>query len=64
MPSFCPHCGAEAPQEARFCMRCGRERSAAAPPPPTVPPPPTAAPTALPAAPPPPAYAPGPAQPS
>ncbi|WP_374215198.1 zinc-ribbon domain-containing protein, partial [Streptomyces longispororuber] len=24
MASFCPHCGAEAPEEARFCMRCGR----------------------------------------
>ncbi|WP_372345146.1 zinc ribbon domain-containing protein [Streptomyces sp. KL116D] len=53
MASFCPHCGAEAPEEARFCMRCGRERSPAAPPAPAAPPPP-----------PPPAYAPGPAQPS
>ncbi|WP_428954140.1 zinc-ribbon domain-containing protein [Streptomyces sp. cg35] len=61
MPSFCPHCGAEAPEEARFCMRCGRERTAAAAPPvPAAPPPPAAAP----APPPPPAYAPGPAQPS
>ncbi|MFI0240857.1 zinc-ribbon domain-containing protein [Streptomyces sp. NPDC016845] len=59
MPSFCPHCGAEAPEEARFCMRCGRERTAAAPPPPPPPNPPAAQGT-----PPPPAYAPGPAQPS
>ncbi|MET9495449.1 zinc-ribbon domain-containing protein [Streptomyces sp. NPDC006552] len=49
MPSFCPHCGAEAPEEAHFCMSCGRERSPAPPPPET---------------PPPPAYAPGPARPS
>ncbi|MZD10728.1 zinc-ribbon domain-containing protein, partial [Streptomyces sp. SID5785] len=44
MASHCPHCGAEAPEEARFCMRCGRERSSpqgdsgAAPPPPAAPP--------------------------
>ncbi|MEV1020246.1 zinc-ribbon domain-containing protein [Streptomyces sp. NPDC050264] len=55
MASFCPHCGAEAPEEARFCMRCGRERSPATPPPP---------PGVPPSAPPVPAYAPGPAQPS
>ncbi|MGW8686561.1 zinc ribbon domain-containing protein [Streptomyces sp. NPDC055817] len=27
MASFCPHCGAQAPDEARFCMKCGRERT-------------------------------------
>ncbi|MFF1377028.1 zinc ribbon domain-containing protein [Streptomyces sp. NPDC058308] len=26
MASYCPHCGAPAPDEARFCMKCGRER--------------------------------------
>lgn len=26
MASNCPDCGAQAPDEARFCMRCGRER--------------------------------------
>lgn len=26
MASYCPHCGAPTPDEARFCMRCGRER--------------------------------------
>ncbi|MFE9838309.1 zinc ribbon domain-containing protein [Streptomyces sp. NPDC005551] len=26
MASYCPHCGAPAPDEARFCMTCGRER--------------------------------------
>ncbi|MER5949325.1 zinc ribbon domain-containing protein [Streptomyces sp. NPDC001904] len=63
MTSFCPHCGAEAPTEARFCMRCGKERSPQFPPP--------ATPTALdqplppvPATPPPPARPPGPARPS
>ncbi len=25
MASNCPHCGIEAPPEARFCMKCGRE---------------------------------------
>ncbi|MFJ4711359.1 zinc ribbon domain-containing protein [Streptomyces sp. NPDC088785] len=35
MMSFCPHCGAEAPVEARFCMRCGKERSPQFPPPAT-----------------------------
>ncbi|MFJ8821538.1 zinc-ribbon domain-containing protein [Streptomyces sp. NPDC102467] len=73
MASFCPHCGAEAPEEARFCMRCGRERSPATPPPPPAAPPgappgappvPVAAPTSGAPTPPPPAYAPGPAQPS
>ncbi|MET7438543.1 zinc-ribbon domain-containing protein [Streptomyces sp. NPDC005568] len=24
MASYCPHCGAPAPEEARFCMKCGR----------------------------------------
>ncbi|MFJ2773650.1 zinc ribbon domain-containing protein [Streptomyces sp. NPDC087300] len=52
MASTCPHCGAPAPDEARFCMKCGRERA----------PEPAAAPTA----PPPPAYVPatGPVTPS
>ncbi|MFB8272612.1 zinc ribbon domain-containing protein [Streptomyces sp. NPDC055955] len=67
MASFCPHCGAQAPDEARFCMKCGRERTpereptvqgpaapgAAASGQPPVPP------LAPPAAPPPPAFAPG-----
>ncbi|QCX78445.1 hypothetical protein C9F11_24145 [Streptomyces sp. YIM 121038] len=26
MSSYCPHCGAPSPDEARFCMKCGRER--------------------------------------
>ncbi|MGB8944364.1 MAG: zinc-ribbon domain-containing protein, partial [Streptomyces sp.] len=26
MASNCPHCGAPTPDEARFCMKCGRER--------------------------------------
>ncbi|WP_369218255.1 zinc ribbon domain-containing protein, partial [Streptomyces flavofungini] len=26
MASYCPHCGAAAPEEARFCMKCGKER--------------------------------------
>ncbi|MER6353269.1 zinc ribbon domain-containing protein [Streptomyces sp. NPDC001634] len=26
MTSYCPHCGAQVPEEARYCMRCGRER--------------------------------------
>ncbi|MER5360215.1 zinc-ribbon domain-containing protein [Streptomyces sp. NPDC002785] len=29
MPSYCPFCGIPAPDEARFCMKCGRERPAA-----------------------------------
>lgn len=44
MPSYCPFCGSPAPDEARFCMKCGRER----PPAPASPP---QAPAALPAAP-------------
>ncbi|MEU6845240.1 zinc ribbon domain-containing protein [Streptomyces sp. NPDC046716] len=63
MTSFCPHCGAEAPAEARFCMRCGKERSPEFPPP--------ATPTALdqplppvPDTPPPPTYRPPPAHPA
>jgi zinc ribbon protein len=52
MASFCPHCGNPSPDEARFCMKCGRERLPEA--------------SALPAMPPaPPAFAVGqPAQPS
>ncbi|MEU6990062.1 zinc ribbon domain-containing protein [Streptomyces sp. NPDC046465] len=49
MASYCPHCGVPAPDEARFCMKCGRERlpepkQPPAPPvaPPTVAPPPVA----------------------
>ncbi|MBW5426225.1 zinc-ribbon domain-containing protein, partial [Streptomyces sp. BG9H] len=26
MALYCPHCGAPAPDEARFCMKCGKER--------------------------------------
>ncbi|MFF3452798.1 zinc ribbon domain-containing protein [Streptomyces sp. NPDC002730] len=72
MASYCPHCGNPSPDEARFCMKCGRERlpEASAAPPPAMPP--AAAPAALPALPPAlpaaqpaaPAYAPVPAQPS
>ncbi|MFD9222465.1 zinc ribbon domain-containing protein [Streptomyces sp. NPDC060064] len=72
MASYCPHCGNPSPDEARFCMKCGRERLPEAPaaPPPAMPP--AAAPAALPALPPAlpaaqpaaPAYAPAPAQPS
>ncbi|MFD8566562.1 zinc ribbon domain-containing protein [Streptomyces sp. NPDC059639] len=65
MPSFCPHCGAEAPEEARFCMRCGKER---VPPTPAAPPtPPTVPDRAVPPAPvtpPPPTYQPPPAHPA
>ncbi|MGW0776974.1 zinc ribbon domain-containing protein [Streptomyces sp. NPDC002835] len=73
MASFCQHCGTPSPDEARFCMKCGKERLPEVP---TAPPPPAAAPTAPPAAPPPPAapqppatppppaHGPGPAQPS
>ncbi|MGW6143311.1 zinc ribbon domain-containing protein [Streptomyces sp. NPDC055140] len=67
MASFCPHCGAQAPDEARFCMKCGRERTPEREPtaqgpaaPPAAPPgQPPAPPLAPPAAPPPPAFAPG-----
>ncbi|MFF0025730.1 zinc ribbon domain-containing protein [Streptomyces sp. NPDC005496] len=77
MASYCPHCGAPAPEEARFCMKCGRERPAvpAADPPPG---PPAAAPApgafaapgapplpgAVPPGPPPPPHPPAPAGPS
>ncbi|MFI7364628.1 zinc ribbon domain-containing protein [Streptomyces sp. NPDC050149] len=80
MPSYCPFCGSPAPDEARFCMKCGRERPpapasppqapAALPAAPTAPPPPGAPPTvAVPSAPaagppPPPGYAPMPAVPA
>ncbi|MEU5061389.1 MULTISPECIES: zinc ribbon domain-containing protein [unclassified Streptomyces] len=74
MASFCPHCGAQAPDEARFCMKCGRERTPereptvqgpAAPPaaplgrPGQQPEQPGRPPVPPPAAPPPPAFAPG-----
>ncbi|WP_159043848.1 zinc-ribbon domain-containing protein, partial [Streptomyces sp. NRRL S-1521] len=54
MASYCPHCGATAPDEARFCMKCGKERlpdpGAAAPPPaPGAPPAPAASPPPAPA---------------
>ncbi|MFF3392246.1 DUF6350 family protein [Streptomyces sp. NPDC002669] len=45
MSSYCPFCGTPAPDEARFCMKCGRERpdtppaEAAAPPTPDAAPP-------------------------
>ncbi|TQE20000.1 zinc ribbon domain-containing protein [Streptomyces ipomoeae] len=29
MTSYCPHCGTPGPDEARFCMKCGRERGPA-----------------------------------
>ncbi|MGW0530937.1 zinc-ribbon domain-containing protein [Streptomyces sp. NPDC003032] len=76
MASYCPHCGAPAPDEARFCMKCGKERLPE-PPAPEAPPTPTKAPepavpatdnssdTAAtpppPASPPPPTYTPTPA---
>ncbi|WP_409004558.1 zinc ribbon domain-containing protein, partial [Streptomyces scabiei] len=28
MTSYCPHCGTPGPDEARFCMKCGRDRRA------------------------------------
>ncbi|MFE4252111.1 zinc ribbon domain-containing protein [Streptomyces sp. NPDC056910] len=67
MASFCPHCGAQAPDEARFCMKCGRERTpereptvqGPAAPPAASPGQPPVPPLAPPAAPPPPAFAPG-----
>ncbi|WP_405899287.1 zinc ribbon domain-containing protein [Streptomyces sp. NBC_00727] len=79
MPSYCPFCGTPAPDEARFCQKCGRERPAvpaAAPAQPAAPPPPAGAPPAGPPPPPavpsymtrpaapPPGYAPAPAGPS
>ncbi|WP_157877769.1 zinc ribbon domain-containing protein, partial [Streptomyces kanamyceticus] len=60
MASYCPHCGAPAPDEARFCMKCGRER---APEPGAEPEAPAALPVA-PSMPPPPAHLPGPVTPS
>ncbi|MFB7954463.1 DUF6350 family protein [Streptomyces sp. NPDC056045] len=45
MSSYCPFCGTPAPDEARFCMKCGRER-------PDTPPAKAAAPTTPDAAPP------------
>ncbi|MEE1830600.1 zinc ribbon domain-containing protein [Streptomyces sp. SP17KL33] len=68
MTSYCPHCGTPGPDEARFCMTCGRERPPVPPTPPpgtlpTAPPgtPPTAPPVPAPAAPltPPPSAPPG-----
>ncbi|MGX5184711.1 zinc ribbon domain-containing protein [Streptomyces avermitilis] len=78
MASYCPHCGAPSPAEARFCMRCGRERvadasdisdapeapDASAPEVSAAPEAPAVPPVAPPVGPPPPAYAPGPARPS
>ncbi|MEU1334589.1 zinc-ribbon domain-containing protein [Streptomyces sp. NPDC005865] len=61
MASYCPHCGAPAPDEARFCMKCGKERLPEPTAPPQAPPTPTGAPAAAvpaaPAAPPAPAAA-------
>ncbi|MGN9794286.1 zinc ribbon domain-containing protein [Streptomyces sp. OZ13] len=51
MASYCPHCGTPFPDEARFCMKCGKERlpevpsapaGSAAPPVPAAPPAPSA----------------------
>lgn len=42
MASFCPHCGNPSPDEARFCMKCGRERLPEASAPPAIPPAPPA----------------------
>lgn len=68
MASYCPYCGNPSPDEARFCMKCGRERlpdAALAPPPATPPPAAPAGLPALPAAPPAtPAYPAPPAHPS
>ncbi|MEU2245266.1 zinc ribbon domain-containing protein [Streptomyces sp. NPDC019224] len=72
MPSYCPFCGTQAPDEARFCVKCGRERPAApatpprpaAPPPPPGPPPPAVPAYMTRPAAPPPGYAPAPAGPS
>ncbi|WP_341845552.1 zinc ribbon domain-containing protein, partial [Streptomyces silaceus] len=48
MASYCPHCGAPAPEEARFCMKCGKERlPEATPPKPSAPEPPAHEPTAV-----------------
>ncbi|MEU8953839.1 zinc-ribbon domain-containing protein [Streptomyces sp. NPDC048518] len=62
MASYCPHCGAPAPDEARFCMKCGKERLPEPTAPPQAPPAPTGAPAATvpaaPAAPPAPAHTP------
>ncbi|CAM5250660.1 hypothetical protein SALBM135S_09070 [Streptomyces alboniger] len=69
MASYCPHCGADGPDEARFCMKCGKERlpepgAPDAPPAPGTPPAPEAPPApAAPAAPPAPAFTPAPAVP-
>ncbi|MFH8560344.1 zinc-ribbon domain-containing protein [Streptomyces sp. NPDC017988] len=62
MASYCPHCGASAPDEARFCMKCGKERLPD-PPVPDTPPAPAQAPSEPrpPASPPPPVYTPAPA---
>ncbi|MER5276097.1 zinc ribbon domain-containing protein [Streptomyces sp. NPDC002809] len=48
MPSYCPFCGTQAPDEARFCMKCGRERPQAPAAPPQAPPPPVALPPVAP----------------
>ncbi|WP_157870521.1 zinc-ribbon domain-containing protein, partial [Streptomyces ossamyceticus] len=26
MTSYCPHCGTPGPDDARYCMKCGRVR--------------------------------------
>jgi len=72
MASYCAHCGNPSPDEARFCMKCGREQLPAPavptmPAAPPVPAPSPAAPAGAPLAPPPPpppAYVPGPVPPS
>lgn len=66
MASYCQHCGTPSPDEARFCMKCGKERLPEVPSAPTTPPAPAAPATpAMPPVPPPPAYGPpGLAQPS
>ncbi|MCW7945560.1 hypothetical protein AAW14_27010 [Streptomyces hygroscopicus] len=73
MASYCPHCGTQAPDEARYCMRCGREREPVATERGAVEPTgaplepstgPTVPPVSPPLGPPPPSYAPAPASPS
>lgn len=63
---FCPTCGIENPDSARFCKNCGSQFAAAAPPPPPAhtPPPAPPPPPVQAAPPPPPAYTPPPAPPA